>query len=479
MIVVRCGRALSARPADGEVWNSVMTELFAKQALLPQGWCHNVRIILGEDGRFASVTPSTHSYGNIKCHDIVVPAQISLHSHAFQRAMAGLTEERKNPDDTFWTWRTLMYQLAHHITPEQLQDVASFLYMQMLQSGYTQVAEFHYLHNETDGRPYADPAEMSDRLATAAVDAGIGITLLPTLYAQAGFNGLLLRDAQKRFATTPDRIARIASDIRAKWAGSDLVKVGVGLHSLRAVDVADAAELLDISDRQAPVHIHIAEQQREVEECVRVTGMRPVDYLSDRIGIDARWCLVHATHLSEQEVTTIARSGAVAGLCPITEANLGDGIFPFEDYIDQNGRFGIGSDSNVLISPWEELRVLEYGLRLTRQKRCVGRPTGTKGAIGTWLYEQSLRGGAQACGQSGWGITPGARADLCVLDSDALSLPHLQGDNVISSAIFAASRPPVRHVMCAGKWQIVDGRHADEERITAAFHKAVRTLVNS
>ncbi|MBS1103198.1 formimidoylglutamate deiminase [Gluconobacter sp. Dm-62] len=454
-----------------------MTELFAKQALLPDGWRRNVRITVAKDGTFSSIIPDSAFSADMQRYDVVIPTQISLHSHAFQRAMGGLAERKQNPDDTFWTWRTRMYQLAHRISPEQMQDVAAFLYMQMLKAGYSQVAEFHYLHNAVDGRPYASPAEMSSRLAAAATDAGIGITLLPTLYARGGFDGSPLNEAQKRFSSTSETIADILSDLQAEWHGSQLVRTGIGLHSLRAVDIQSVSPLLQAAGPGAPIHIHIAEQQREVDTCLSITGQRPVDHLMSHASIDARWCLVHATHLSDDEVTAIARSTAVAGLCPITEANLGDGIFPFEAYVAQGGRFGIGSDSNVLLSPWEELRLLEYGLRLQRQKRCIALPPGQKGSIGAWLYHQCLAGGAQACGVSLDGLRPGARADLCVIDEQALSLPDLQEDDILDSAIFATSHPPVRHVMCAGQWRITDGHHADEVRLTQAFHATLRTLM--
>ncbi|GBQ81223.1 N-formimino-L-glutamate deiminase [Gluconacetobacter johannae DSM 13595] len=456
-----------------------MTELFAKQALLPDGWRRNVTIAVGKDGTFSAIFPDSAPQAGAERFDVVVPPQISLHSHAFQRAMGGLAEKRQNPDDTFWTWRTLMYQLAHRISPEQMQNVAAFLYMQMLKAGYSQVAEFHYLHNEVDGRAYASPAEMSSRLVAAATDAGLGITLLPTLYARGGLDGSPLADAQKRFAGHPDRIARIVSDIRSHWRGSNLVHVGIGLHSLRAVDIQSIGDFLNVAGPGAPIHIHVAEQQREVDACLAVTGQRPVDYLMSHLAVDERWCLVHATHLSEAEVTSIASSRAVAGLCPITEANLGDGIFPFESYVDQGGHFGIGSDSNVLISPWEELRLLEYGLRLNWQKRCVALPAGRKGSIGGWLFQQSLKGGAQACGLPVAGLVPGARADLCVIDEDALSLPDLEGDDLLDSAIFATSRPPVRHVMSDGRWRIIDGHHPDEKRITNAFRASLRDLMSA
>jgi len=255
-----------------------------------------------------------------------------------------------------------------------------------------------------------------------------------------------------------------------------LLSVGLGLHSLRAVDLRTASDLL--SAQTGPVHIHVAEQQKEVEECVASVGARPVEYLLAQTDVDERWCLVHATHLSASEVAAMARSGAVAGLCPITEANLGDGLFPLVPYVNDGGRFGIGSDSNVLISPWEELRTLEYGQRLFTQTRCAALPVATLGSTGGWLYRQVLDGGRQACGLESWGLLAGARADLCVLDEDLLPLPYLQDDAVLDAAIFGSRQPPVKDVLCGGQWRVRDGRHVNHDAVTAAFRRTVRTLLD-
>ncbi|MFT9222108.1 formimidoylglutamate deiminase [Gluconobacter oxydans] len=451
-------------------------ELFAEQALLPDGWHRNVQIIVSSGGYFESIVPDARISADAERKAIVVPSQLSLHSHAFQRGMAGLAESRQNPADTFWTWRRLMYQLAHRISPEQMQDIASYLYMEMLTAGYTQVAEFHYLHHAPGGATYGQVAEMSLRVGEAAQAVGIGLTLLPTLYERGGFDGRPLQEAQERFATTPELIGRIISETRSAWAETPLLSVGLGLHSLRAVDLKTASDLL--AAQTGPVHIHVAEQQKEVEECVAFVGARPVEYLLSQTDVDERWCLVHATHLSASEVAGMARSGAVAGLCPITEANLGDGLFPLAPYVNDGGRFGIGSDSNVLISPWEELRTLEYGQRLFTQTRCAALPAETLGSTGGWLYRQALDGGRRACGLESWGLVAGARADLCVLDEDQLPLPYLRDDAVLDAAIFGSRQPPVKDVLCGGQWRVRDGRHLNHDAVTAAFRRTVRTLLD-
>ncbi|WP_246395699.1 formimidoylglutamate deiminase [Gluconacetobacter tumulisoli] len=449
---------------------------FAGQALLPGGWHDNVRIVT-DAGRIAVVEPGGDPKGADWRTDIVIPPMPSLHSHAFQRAMAGMTETRQNPTDTFWTWRTLMYRLALRLSPDQMEIVAAFLYMEMLCAGYTQVAEFHYLHHAPDGTPYDRKAEMSLRLLAAAQGVGMGITILPTLYAQAGFNAAPLQSDQRRFATDVEMIGAIAADLRRASAGDPLVTVGLGFHSLRAVTADAMRRALAEPGHDGPIHIHVAEQQREVADSLSATGRRPVAFLMDEIPVDARWCLVHATHLDADETARMAASGAVAGLCPITEADLGDGLFPLRDFLDAGGRFGIGTDSNVLISPGEELRLLEYGQRLGRQQRCVSLPSGRTGSVGGYLYRAALQGGAQACGLPAWGLAPGARADLCVLDADRLPLPGLKGDAILDAALFASPRLPVRDVMCAGAWRVRDGRHADHDRLTQAFRTTVTAVL--
>ncbi|MBS0960474.1 formimidoylglutamate deiminase [Acetobacter thailandicus] len=453
-----------------------MTGIFVKQALLPEGWRKNVSLVIGPDGRFSSVTADSQPSRGMEQYEIALPPQISLHSHAFQRGMAGFAERRQTPSDTFWTWRTLMYQLAGHISPDQMEGIAAFLYMEMLRAGYTQVAEFHYLHRDKNGSAYNQPAEMAMRIAAGAQTAGLGVTVLPTLYMYAGFGQRPLQDEQQRFASTPGFIAEIISDLRKQWQGSSLVSVGLGLHSLRAVGTEDINALVSAVAQSSPVHIHIAEQIGEVEQCLAATGQRPVAWLFEHVPVDARWCLIHATHLTSPEVTRIAKSQAVAGLCPVTEANLGDGFFPFVEYVAKNGRFGIGSDSNILISPAEELRLLEYGMRLSAQSRCLALPQGELGSTGGWLYRQAQAGGAQACGLAQWGLTPGARADLCVPDETQFIHPDLEGDAVLDAALFTLPALPVRHVMSAGEWRVRDGHHPQQERLTQHFRTIMREI---
>ncbi|MFT9000076.1 MAG: formimidoylglutamate deiminase [Acetobacter syzygii] len=453
-----------------------MTELFVDQAFLSGGWHKNVSLVVGKDGTFSSVRPNTQPSAGAERVSVALPPQISLHSHAFQRGMAGMAERRQTPSDTFWTWRNLMYRLAGRITPEQMEVIAAFLYMEMLRAGYTQVAEFHYLHHDKKGNVYENPAEMALRIASAAKISGIGVTVLPTLYMYSGFGGRPLLDEQKRFATTPEQIVDILQAVQTQTKQNILISTGLGLHSLRAVDMADVKQLTQSGAVEMPVHIHIAEQIGEVEQCLAATGQRPVNYLFDHVEVNARWCLVHATHLAPSEVTQLAQSQAVAGLCPITEANLGDGFFPLVSYVAQKGRFGIGSDSNVLISPAEELRLLEYGLRLSEQSRCVALPQNELGSTGRWLYQQALAGGAQSCGLAQWGLVEGARADLCVLDLEHLPLPDLEGDALLDAALFSVSALPVKHMMCAGTWRVRDGRHLLQDSLTQQFRKVIRTI---
>lgn len=448
--------------------------LFAEQALLPEGWRRDVRIRLTAEGTFGTIIADSRPQPGDRKADIALPPLPALHSHAFQRAMAGLAECRTDPADSFWTWRERMYALAGTMQPDTLRPIAAFLYMEMLQAGYAQVAEFHYLHRAPDGMPYSRPGAMAEAIVDGALAAGIGITMLPTLYMRAGF-GQDLAPSQERFRSDPDFIARILADMDAAFADHPLVSRGIGLHSMRAVPGNTIHAMLRAAPAGIPVHIHIAEQQREVDECLAALGTRPVRWLLDHCPVDTRWCLVHATHLDSKECLDLARSGAVAGLCPITEANLGDGLFPLPAFIDNGGRFGIGPDSNILLSPAEELRLLEYGQRLHLQKRCRALPEGQTGSVGRFLYESSLTGGAQACGIAS-GIAPGRRADLCTLSAENLALPGLTGDAILDSALFARPALPVADMLCAGRWVVEAGRHIARDAITRDFHAAMARL---
>jgi len=419
----------------------------------------------------------------------VVPGMPNLHSHAFQRAMAGLAERRGFVDkcdqatssrdhDSFWTWREVMYAFAGRIGPDDLRAIAAQLYVEMLKAGYTQVCEFHYLHHQPDGTPYADPAEMSLALIEAAREAGIGLTLLPTLYMTGGFDGRALSERQRRFGHTVDAYLRLLERLRA--LESPMLRVGIALHSLRAVPEDALRVVLDSEPaRSGPVHIHIAEQIGEVQDSLAIRKARPVEWLLDHADVDARWCLVHATHLSDDETRRIAASGAVAGLCPTTEANLGDGLFPLRAYLDAGGRLGIGSDSHISVSPVEELRWLEYGQRLATRHRNVSASAATP-STGATLFAHALAGGAQASGVDigRLGAKDGAapRADLVVLDEAAPLLAGRDAAHAIDTWLFAGNANLVRDVMAGGEWRVREFRHRDEARIAARYRAVVEAL---
>jgi formimidoylglutamate deiminase len=400
----------------------------------------------------------------------------NLHSHAFQRAMAGLAEVAGNPNDSFWTWRDLMYRLVGQISPEQLGVIARQLYIEMLKAGYTSVAEFHYVHHDQHGRPYADPTELAGRISQAASAAGIGLTLLPVLYSHSGFGGQPANDGQRRFINTTEQYLGLQQRLAPLLAQQPAQTLGLCFHSLRAVTPQQIEQVLAASDKQCPVHIHIAEQQKEVDDCLAWSGRRPLQWLYENVAVDQRWCLVHATHADAGEVSLMARSGAVAGLCLTTEANLGDGIFPAVDYLAQGGRMGIGSDSHVSLSVVEELRWLEYGQRLRDQRR--NRLYGAQQPmVGRTLYDAALKGGAQAMGQAVGALAPGQRADWLVLDGDDPYLATASGDGVLNRWLFAGGDRQVRDVMVNGRWVVQDGRHADEAESSQAFTQVLRELL--
>jgi len=425
----------------------------------------------------------------------VLPGMPNLHSHAFQRAMAGLAErrghtsalvpERENQNaaihgrtpqktDSFWSWRETMYAFAASVGPDELKAIAAQLYVEMLKAGYTQVCEFHYLHHRPDGSPYAQPEAMSLALVEAAQEAGIALTLLPVLYMSGGFDGRPLGPRQRRFGHDVDGYLRLLQTLRS-YESAEL-RVGIALHSLRAVP-EDALRTVLASGlvQEGPIHIHIAEQLGEVQDCLSLRGARPVQWLLDHAPVDPRWCLVHATHLNEDEIGRLAHSGAVAGLCPTTEANLGDGLFPLAEYLDAGGTLGIGSDSHISISPVEELRWLEYGQRLASHHRNIAaRQEGV--SVGQTLWRAALRGGAQAAGLPVGALQPGHRADLLVLDDGSPLLAARDEASVLDSFIFAGNTPLVRDVMCGGRWVVRDFHHAGEERIAQRYRDTVRLL---
>ena len=451
-----------------------MNRLFAAEALLPDGWAQDVLIETGDDGAIHSVSPGASPGDAERAGGPVIPGMANLHSHAFQRAMAGLAETAGG-DDSFWTWRQVMYGFVAALNPEQVHAIAAQLYVEMLKQGYTAVGEFHYLHNRPDGGAYDDPAEMSRQVVEAALKAGIGITHLPVLYASNGFGGEPLSKAQSRFRGDPASVMGIVETISTAYSDSKNVNVGMAPHSLRAAPpemLEQAVSALHGADKNAPVHIHIAEQLREVAECLEWSDCTPVDWLYDHMPVDERWCLVHATHMNSGETARMAKSGAVAGLCPTTEGNLGDGLFPLLPYMQAGGRFGIGSDSHVSVSPVEELRWLEYGQRLARHRRAVA-ATPESPSVGATLWRSALAGGAQALGRPTGAIAPGLRADLLVLDGAHLMLEGRRGDAILDALVFAGNQCLVRDVMAGGDWVVRDRHHAGEDEIAAAWREAV------
>ena len=455
--------------------------LFAAHALLPEGWASDVLLAWDEAGGLTdvrSVDAATVAHLP-RAAGPVIAGMPNLHSHAFQRAFAGLSEYRSagSGTDSFWTWRDLMYRFAQAISPEQLEDIATHLYVEMLQAGYTSVCEFHYLHHGASGQPYDDIAEMSMRLLAAAQRAGLGITLLPVLYQYAGFGGLPPRADQRRFVNSVDGLLRIVERIRAQGA-----RAGVAPHSLRAVAPAALNELLtglNAIDATTPIHIHIAEQAQEVQDCLTWSGQRPVQWLLDHAAVDARWCLVHATHMEATETRAAAATGATVGVCPSTEANLGDGVFDAVGWSTSNGHWGIGSDSHASVDAAEELRLLEYSQRLTRQQRNMLASI-RHAQVTDQLWLASASGGARASGRPVGALAVGAQADFVVLDVGQ-ALAGLSPSQVLANHVFAShGRNTVRDVWVGGQQRILKGGHALEgpscERFVAARSRLLREV---
>lgn len=413
-----------------------MKRFLAKTALLPQGWAQDVLITADAQGWITDIQTSQPDTTAQVLDGPVIPGMPNLHSHAFQRAMAGLTEYASADKDSFWTWRALMYDFLQKLDDTALEEIATGLYKEMLAAGYTHVGEFHYIHHAPDGTPYEDRAHLSRCMIRAAENAGIGITLLPVLYAHSGFGGKSPIDAQKRFINSPEQYLDIISSLQSAYRDDPQVRIGIAFHSLRAVtpemisEVTDAARAID---PRMPIHIHIAEQEKEVEDCIAWSGKRPVEWLLEHAAINNRWCFVHATHMSQSETRALAQSGAVAGLCPITEANLGDGFFNLPDYIREGGVWGIGSDSHIGVDPLEELRWLEYGQRLLRKERAIAR-TEDEPHVGAYLYKAALQGGAQALGGHIGALEPGRRADFLLLAEEGLDQQLL-----LDSLVFAGN----------------------------------------
>jgi formimidoylglutamate deiminase len=450
-----------------------LTTLFARHAWLEQGWAENVRLHWNEQGNLTQIEQHAVATKDEQIEQIVVPGMVNLHSHAFQRAIAGMTEIAGEGPDSFWTWRDLMYRFALAINPEQIQAIAAQLYSECLRHGYTSVCEFHYLHRAPDGEFYDNMAETALRVIAAAQDTGIGITMLPVLYSYADFNEQPLRHEQRRFSTNPEQILKLIELLEASRNGQ--TEVGVAPHSLRAASTQQITELVRALPSQRPIHIHIAEQQKEVDSCIAYSGKRPVELLFATQEVDQRWCLVHATHLTAHEVTQIAHSKSIAGICTSTEGNLGDGFFPLSDFIAQQGRFGIGSDSHVSQSPIEELRWLEYGQRLRAQRRNIASVVGQR-HIGDFLWQASLRGGAQATGRNVGSLAVGQRADLLVLDANHPNLTDIASADILNSWIFSGNDNLVRDVLVGGKWRVKNGQHLNQSDIQQRFKQTMHQL---
>jgi len=443
-------------------------------ALLPEGWAANVRVELA-DGWIAAVNVDAAAADGDERHAIALPGLPNLHSHAFQRGMAGLGERRGGDgQDSFWSWREVMYRFLAKIEPDDLQAIAALAYAEMLESGFTRVGEFHYLHHGIDGRPYGHRAEMAVALAAAADETGIGLTLLPVYYAHAGFGGLPPGDGQRRFINDLDGYAQLHEASRKALSALPDANLGIAPHSLRAV-TPEALSALVQMDAGAPIHIHIAEQQREVNDCVAWSGARPVAWLLANAAIDRRWCLVHATHINDDEIAGIARSGAVVGLCPITEANLGDGLFPAPAYAALGGRYGLGSDSNVRIDAAEEIRLLEYGQRLQTQTRNV-LASDARTNTGAALFAAAVSGGAQALG-IGAGIAIGQAADFFSLNADHPALIGRDGDALLDAWAFCAGRDAIDRVWRRGVAVVENGRHRQRAAISQRHAQTLRRLL--
>jgi len=446
--------------------------LFAAEALLPTGWARDVLIEWDATGRLTTVASGRQpAHGTPRASGPVLPGMPNLHSHAFQRAFAGLTEFRGAAQDSFWSWRTLMYRFASRIAPEQVEAIATWLYVEMLEAGYTSVCEFHYLHHDADGRPYADDAELALALLRAARRAGIGLTLLPVLYQASGFGGTPPSDGQRRFIRATDSMLRLLDRLRAPCEAQG-ARPGLAPHSLRAVPpdgLREALAGLDAIDATAPIHIHIAEQIAEVDACLAWSGQRPVAWLLDHAPVDARWCLVHATHMDAGEYRRAAASGAVAGLCPTTEANLGDGLFDFDAWRAAGGRWGVGSDSHACVNAAEELLMLEYSQRLATRRRNVGADARHRD-VATALTLAAVHGGAQASGRAVGGLGVGQQADFVVLDPMHVALQGLAAPQMLSAHVFASHRTSaIDTVWVGGRQRAVAGRHAARDAAAAAF----------
>jgi formimidoylglutamate deiminase len=450
-----------------------MQTLWAKQALTQNGWQYDVRIEVADDGHIASLTPNSPAQGQVL--DLALPAPGNLHSHAFQRAMAGLTESRgKDASDSFWTWRRLMYRFLDLLTPDDVQAIAAFVQMEMLEAGYASVGEFHYLHHAKGGTVYDNLAEMSDRIFAAQQNSGIGLTYLPVLYSQGGCDGRALEGGQLRFRNDFDQYTRLIADAQPSMTTlpADCTQ-GIAPHSLRAVSREMMDQLPDIAGSD-PIHMHIAEQTAEVVEITAHLGARPVEWLLNIFDVDAQWCLIHATQMTAAETKGLAASGAVAGLCPITESNLGDGIFDGVRYLENGGRFGFGSDSNIRISLTEEIRTFEYSQRLRDHSRAaLATPASSAGRT---IFERAAKGSAQAMNRGKGVLAVGNWADILEISTDHVDMEGLKDDILLDAWAFARDDRLVKNVWAAGRHLVQNGRHVKQDEITQNYRRVIHNL---
>ena len=452
--------------------------LWFAAALVSDQWVENVRLTLA-DGRIVAIEGDVAPRpGDQKC-PVGIPGLANLHSHAFQRGMSGLAEARGPAADSFWTWREIMYHFLDRVTPTDLEAIAALAYAEMLESGFTRVGEFHYVHHDEHGAPYQNPAELAERICGAAQITGINLTLLPSFYAHANFGGLPPTRGQRRFVTSLDQFARLLESADRSVRALPGANVGVAPHSLRAVTRDELKEIVALGQGR-PIHLHAAEQVKEVEDCVAATGARPVQWLLDHFPVDAGWCLIHATHLTPTELAGLARSGATVGLCPITEGNLGDGIFPAAAFAAQGGRFGIGTDSNVNIDAAGELCQLEYSQRLSSLGRNV-LANGAGASSGRSLFDRALAGGHRALGVTPGRLAVGGPADIVALACDYPSLtPRERGDTILDRFVFGGRGGcAVESVWIRGTCVVAGGRHRRRDETSAAFRRTLRRVLSA
>lgn len=459
-----------------------MSTIFAPSALLPEGWADNVLIETDKSGWIVGVdtfkqAPAEGTGAEIAAGP-VIPGMPNVHSHAFQYAMAGMAERASGKKDSFWSWRDTMYRFLSRLEPEDLEPVAAQAFLEMLKAGYTSVGEFHYIHHRPDGSPYDDRVLMSQQIVRAAIETGIALTHMPALYAYGGFGGQAPEEGQKRFLNDVPALMRLVEELHGEYRALPQITIGFAHHSLRAVSpemLAEGTKAFRGLIPDGPIHIHAAEQMAEVEGCLAWSGRRPVEWLLENGNLDEHWCLLHCTHVTEAEVQGLARANVVVGLCPTTEANLGDGIFPLVDFFHAGGSFAIGSDSHVVLSMAEELRWLEYVQRLVRRERTLIKSPDIP-SVGAMLYEKAVTGGARALGRKTGRIEIGHRADFLVLDTSMPSMAGRIRDHLLDATIFGPGRNCVRDVVAGGRWVIRNRKHKREAQILENFRKVMAKL---